>query len=113
MFQFENESTIADKLVDVPMMKPVNPKRPIRIFFAIIAALAIPDFSFKNTHVSKIAGKKSASEVIQNTPNNEINKSSFGIATAMRTRNNKKKTIIKNILSQAKYKSMVDILTSD
>lgn len=82
-----NVAIIADKLVDVPIIKPAKPKRAITVFLAIIVTFAVVDFCcFRNTHVSITAGKKSPSDDKHNAPNNEINKSSFGIATANRTK---------------------------
>lgn len=72
-FYFENESIIADKLVDVPMMKPQTPKMPRIRFLVIIATLAAPDFCFKNTHVSSRAGKARPSADKHNAPNSEMN----------------------------------------
>lgn len=79
---------IANKLVDVPIIKPAKPKIPIIVFFAIMAARAVLDFcSFKNTHVSIIAGNANPNEDKHSAPNSEMNKSSLGMATANKTRN--------------------------
>lgn len=78
-------SIIADKLVEVPIIKPAKPKIPITAFFAIIAALAAPVFSFKYTQVSISAGNASPRDDKHKAPNNEMNRSNFGIATANRT----------------------------
>lgn len=52
----------------------------------IIIAFAVPVFcSFKNTQVSNNAGNANPSEDKHKAPNNDMNKSSFGIATAKRT----------------------------
>lgn len=89
---------MADKLVDVPMINPANPKTPITVFFAIIAALAVLDFCFfKNTHVSIRAGNAKPSDDKHNAPNNDMNKSNLGIATASRTENT-------NIIIQMDFK---------
>lgn len=72
------------------MMKPAKPKRPMAIFFVIITTFAVLVFcSFKNTHVSNKAGNASPSVDKHKAPNNDMNKSSFGIATASRTANSK------------------------
>lgn len=87
---FPNVSIIAITLVEVPIMKPHKPKTPITIFFVIITAFPVFVFcSFKNTHVSNKAGNASPSEDKHKAPNNDMNKSSFGIATANRTANEK------------------------
>lgn len=84
-FHFENESIIADKLVEVPMMNPHTPNMPRIIFFVIIAALAAPDVFFKNTHVSSNAGNARPNADRHKAPKRLMNKSNFGIATARRT----------------------------
>lgn len=80
-----NVAIIADKLVDVPMISPAKPNTPITVFLTIITAFEQPDVSFKNTHVSIRAGNAKPSEDKQSAPNNEMNRSNFGIATASRT----------------------------
>lgn len=82
-----NVSIIANKLVEVPMIKPIKPNSPISVFFAIIAAFAEPFLFFMNTHVSISAGNASPSDDRHKAPNNEINKSNLGIATANKTVN--------------------------
>lgn len=53
-----------------------------------MAARAVLDFcSFKNTHVSIIAGNANPNEDKHSAPNSEMNKSSLGMATANKTRN--------------------------
>lgn len=82
---------IANTLVLVPMISANKPKTPIIVFFTIIHILAAPVFPFKNTSVSIRAGNASPSVDRQKAPNKLINKSSFGIATAKRTRGIEKK----------------------
>lgn len=82
----ENDLIIANKLVDVPMISANKPKTPIIVFFTIIHILAAPVFPFKNTSVSIRAGNASPSVDRQKAPNKLINRSSFGMATAKRTR---------------------------
>lgn len=69
------------------MMKPAKPNMPIAAFFTIIATLDAPVFPFKNTHVSRRAGNARPSDDRHNAPNNDMNRSSCGTATAKRTAN--------------------------
>lgn len=68
-----NDSTIANKLVDVPMMSANKPKTPISPFFAIIIVLDMPVFTFKNTSVSIKAGNAKPSVDKHRAPNKLIN----------------------------------------
>lgn len=81
----ENDSIIAKTLVPVPMMSANKPNTPINIFFAIITVRGVPVFPFKNTSVSINAGNARPSVLRHSAPNNEINRSSFGMATASKT----------------------------
>lgn len=47
IYHLKNVFIISDKLVDVPIMKPASPIKPIKIFFTIIKNFGNPDISFK------------------------------------------------------------------
>lgn len=69
-----NDSTIANRLVEVPMMNANKPKTPISPFFTIIIVLALPVFSFMNTSVSMRAGNARPSVDKHKAPNKLIDK---------------------------------------
>lgn len=73
-------------LVPLPITKPAMPKRPMAKFLTNINTFAVLVFlSFKNTQVSNSAGNASPNEDKHSAPNNDMNKSSLGIATANET----------------------------
>lgn len=72
-------------LVVVPMTNAATPNTPIKVFFTTITVLLAPVLCFKKTNVSIKAGNANPSVVKHSAPNNEINKSNLGIATASKT----------------------------
>lgn len=73
-------------MVDVPITRANKPQITNNEFFAIIINLEIPDLVLTKTKLSIIAGSTMPSIDRQKAPNNDINKSNFGIATASKTK---------------------------
>lgn len=71
----------------VPIIKPAKPIKTINKFFIIMNAFDAPDTSLWNVQYSTIAGKMRPRAERHNAPNNDINNSKFGIATASKTGN--------------------------
>lgn len=80
-----NDLTIADTVVDVPMTRADKPKMINNEFFTIIINFEKPDLVLTKTKLSITAGSIIPSKDKQKAPNNDINKSNLGIATANRT----------------------------
>lgn len=87
--QLSNDLIIAVIVVVVPITRANKPKTINNEFFTIIMNFEIPDFVLTKTNVSMTAGSTMPSNDRQKAPNNEINKSNFGIATANKTENRK------------------------
>lgn len=81
-------------MVDVPITRANKPKIINNEFLTIIINLEIPDLVLTKTKLSIKAGSTMPSIDRQNAPNNDINKSNFGIATASKT---KRKIILQHI----------------
>lgn len=80
-----NEWKIASAVVEVPITNANKPKMIDNEFFAIIMNLEIPDLVLTKTKLSITAGSAMPSTDKHKAPNNDINKSNFGIATASKT----------------------------
>lgn len=76
---------IADTVVDVPMIRANKPKIMNNEFLTINMYFDIPDLVLMKTKFSIVAGNIIPSIDKQNAPNNDMNKSNFGIATANKT----------------------------
>lgn len=100
---------IADTVVDVPTTRANEPKIINNEFFTIITNFEIPDLVLTKTKLSIIAGSTMPSKDRQKAPNNDMNRSNFGIATASKTE--MKRRIEQNIESQ-KYSS-IGLLTCE
>lgn len=92
-----NEFTIANAVVDVPITNANKPKIINNTFFRIIVNFENLDFVLTKTKISITAGSIMPSTDKHNAPNNEMNKSNFGIATANRTRKDERLLIKTNI----------------
>lgn len=86
IFSSVNESTMAMTLVDVPITNAHKPNMPINVFFTIIITFEQPVLCFMKTRLSIMAGNITPRMDRQNAPKNDMNKSSFGIATASKTK---------------------------
>lgn len=71
----------------VPIVNPAKPIQPIITFLKIINAFQNPDVVCQRATHSKNAGNKIPNADSAKAPTNEMNKSKFGIATAIRTAN--------------------------
>lgn len=69
----------------VPIVKPAKPINPMITFLKIMNALAKPHVVFQRATQSKNAGNKMPNADRDKAPTNEINRSKFGIATAIIT----------------------------
>ena len=103
----KNVPIIADKLVYVPTTNPSRPINTITPFFIIINALEHPVLVRQNTQHSMMAGKASPKNERHKAPNNEMNSSRFGMATANKTVSMKLKwKLVRHSLTTKKKKSI-------
>lgn len=77
---------ISFKLSDVPTKKPHKPIIQKKIFLKIMNAFSRPEVRSHLKIVSNNGGKMMPNALRANAPINEMNKSRFGIATAMTTK---------------------------
>lgn len=73
-------------MVDVPITRAHKPNIINNEFFKIIKTFEIPVLVLTKTKLSITAGSTMPSNERQKAPNNDINKSNLGIATANKTK---------------------------
>lgn len=71
----------------VPIVNPAKPIQPMITFLKIINALEKPDVVCQRARHSNNAGNRMPNADRDNAPTSEMNKSKFGIATAIMTAN--------------------------
>lgn len=84
------------------MVRPAKPIKAINTFLTIINNFFAPLISLWNVQYSIIAGNIKPNADKHNAPNNDINNSKFGMATASKTGRRQKKNLIK---FRSKYNS--------
>lgn len=90
---------ISDILVYVPTNSPKTPIMIITVFRMTIQTFLNPLMYFQYAHNSMMAGNASPSDDKQRAPNNEMNNSKFGIATANKTTKQRKRKLMCDAVS--------------